>query len=177
MRRPRSDEHADYYTRYIDRVPADPPLIEVMREAPGALEKLLAGLSAEHETFMYAPGKWTCREVLGHVIDAERLFSYRALHIARGDRAELPGMDQDEWAAASNAGRRPMADLLAEFRGLRTANTAFFASLDEQALSRRGTASGFEFTIRALLHIIAGHELHHRDVLRARYLTVSEEVQ
>ncbi|WP_419948954.1 DinB family protein [Candidatus Palauibacter sp.] len=173
MRRPGPGEHADYYAMYINRVPADRPLIDVMREAPDALESLLAGLPAERETFAYAPGKWTCREVLGHVIDAERLFSYRVLHIARGDLAELPGMDQDEWAAASNAGQRPVADLLREFRGLREANTALFSSFDEETLSRRGTASGFEFTVRALIHIIAGHELHHRDVLRTRYLKES----
>ena len=170
MRRPTPDEHADDYAPYIDRVPGDRPLFEVMRTAPDALEALLAGLPADRETFAYAPGKWTCREVLGHVIDAERLFSYRVLHIARGDEAALPSMDQDRWAAASNAARRPVADLLREFRGLRTANAALFASLDEETLSRRGTASGFEFTVRALVHIIAGHELHHRDVLRDRYL-------
>lgn len=170
MRRPEPDEHADYYAPYIDRVPADRPLVEVMRAAPDALEALLAGLPADRETFAYAPGKWTLREVLGHVIDAERLFSYRVLHIARGDDAELPGMDQERWAAASNAGCRPMAELLREFRGVRTANAVLFASFDEQTLSRRGTASGFEFTVRALVHIITGHELHHRDVLRDRYL-------
>ena len=170
MRRPEPDEHAEFYAKYIDRVPADRPLVEVMREAPDALETLLADLPAERETFAYAPGKWTCREVLGHMIDAERLFSYRVLHIVRGDRAALPGMDQDEWAAASNADRRPVADLLGEFRGLRAANAALFASLDDEMLSRRGTASGFEVTVRALIHIITGHELHHRDVLRDRYL-------
>ena len=173
MKRPRPDEHADYYAQYIARVPADRPLAAVLHEAPAELERLLSALPAARETFAYAPGKWTLREVLGHVIDAERLFSYRALHVARGDAADLPGMDQDEWAAASNAGERPVADLLSEFRGLRAANAALFASFDEETLSRRGTASGFEFTVRALIHIIAGHELHHRDVLRTRYLAES----
>lgn len=169
MKRPGSDEYSAYYAPYIDRVPADRPLIDVMREAPDALERLLSGMPAERETFAYAPGKWTCREVLGHVIDTERLFSYRALHIARGDGAELPGMDQEEWAAASNAGTRPLADLLREFRGLRSATAALVASFDEETLSRRGTASGVEVTVRALVHIVAGHELHHREVLRTRY--------
>ncbi|WP_419937169.1 DinB family protein [Candidatus Palauibacter sp.] len=170
MKRPGPDEHADYYSTYIDRVPTDRPLADVLGEAPDALEALLSGLPVERETFAYEPGKWTCREVLGHVIDTERLFSYRALHIARADSAELPGMDQDEWAAASNAAGRPIAELLPEFRGLRAANAAFFASLDEDALSRRGVASGSECTVRAIIHIIAGHELHHREMLRARYL-------
>ena len=170
MKRPAADEHGDYYSVYIDRVPDDRPFLDVFGEAPDALDALLGDLPAERENFAYEPGKWTCREVLGHVIDAERLFSYRVLHIARADSAELPGMDQEEWAEASNAADRPMAELLREFRALRTANAVFFASLDEAALSRRGVASGAECTVRALVHIIAGHELHHRDVLRERYL-------
>ncbi|MYA33929.1 MAG: DinB family protein [Gemmatimonadales bacterium] len=170
MRRPGADEHGDYYAIYIDRVPDDRPLVDILGEAPDALDALLGDLPAERENFAYEPGKWTCREVLGHVIDAERLFAYRALHIARADAAELPGMDQNEWAAASNATGRPIAELLHEFRAVRTANAAFFASLDEDALSRRGVASGAECTVRAIIHIIAGHELHHRDMLRERYL-------
>lgn len=170
MKRPGPGEHAEYYAAYVERVPDDRSPVEVLGEAPAALEALLSNLPAERETFAYADGKWTCREVLGHLIDTERLFSYRALHIARGDQAELPGMDQDEWAAASNAAGRPVAELLSEFRGLRASNTAFFASLDEDTLSRRGIASGAEVTVRAIIHIIAGHELHHRDVLRERYL-------
>ncbi|WP_423929036.1 DinB family protein [Candidatus Palauibacter sp.] len=173
MRRPEPDEHADYYSMYIDRVPDDRSLVDVLREAPDALERLFSGLSPDRETFAYEPGKWTYREVLGHVIDTERLFSYRALHVARADPADLPGMDQDEWAAASNAAGRPVADLLREFRGLRAANAALFASFDDDTLSRRGIASGAEFTVRALVHIVAGHELHHRDVLRTRYVMES----
>ncbi|MDE2945235.1 MAG: DinB family protein [Gemmatimonadota bacterium] len=170
MKRPGPDEHGDYYSTYIDRVPDDRSLVDVLGEAPDALDALLGDLPAERENFAYEPGKWTCREVLGHVIDAERLFSYRALHIARADSAELPGMDQEEWATASNAAGRPIPELLHEFRALRAANAAFFASLDDETLSRRGVASGAECTVRALIHIIVGHELHHRDVLRERYL-------
>ncbi len=170
MRRPGPDEYADYYSLYIDRVPDGRPLVDVLGEAPDALDALLGNLPLERENFAYETGKWTCREVLGHVIDAERIFSYRALHIARADSAELPGMDQEEWAAASNAAGRPISELLREFRGLRTANAVFFASLDEEAFSRRGVASGVEFTVRALIHIIVGHELHHREMLRTRYL-------
>jgi len=170
MKRPGPDEHGAYYSTYIDRVPKDRPLADILGEAPDALDALLGDLPAERENFAYEPGKWTCREVLGHVIDTERLFSYRALHVARADSADLPGMDQNEWAAASNAAGRPIPELLREFRALRTANAAFFASLDEETLSRRGVASGAECTVRALIHIIAGHELHHRDVLTERYL-------
>lgn len=172
MRRPRSDEHGPHYAAYIDRVPDHRPLADVLDAAPRALQALLGKLPAERETFAYEPGKWTCREVLGHVIDAEWLFTYRALHIARADPAELPGMDQELWAAASNAAVRPISQLLREFRALRTANTVLFNSLDGETLRRRGIASGTEFSVRALIYIIAGHELHHRDVLRERYMAV-----
>ena len=120
MKRPEASEHAEYYAAYIDEVP-DRPLTEVLREAPDALAALMSGLSADREAYAYEPGKWTIREVLGHVIDTERLFAYRALHMARSDPAELPGVEQDDWAASSNSTGRTVADLLAEFRALRTA--------------------------------------------------------
>jgi len=169
MHRPDLGAHDAYYSTYIDRVPGR-PMLEVMAEAADALDALLGGLTLDEETYAYASGKWSIRDVVGHVIDTERLFSYRALHIARADPAELPGMEQELWAAASNANERPLADLLAEFRALRTANTALFGSFDEATFSRRGIASELEFTVRALLYIIAGHELHHRDVLEELYL-------
>ncbi|MCG8467750.1 MAG: DinB family protein [Gemmatimonadetes bacterium] len=174
MNRPQPHEHDEYYSLYIDRVP-DRPIADVLGEAPAALEELLASLRPEHETWAYAPDKWSIRELLGHVIDSERVFSYRALHMARGDTADLPGMDQDVWAGASNAGDRPVADLLAEFRGLRAANTRLFTSFDDEISSRTGVASGYAFTVRALVFIIAGHEIHHRDVLRDRYLAALPE--
>ena len=169
MRRPDPSEYSPFYATYIDRVP-ERRIVDVLAEAPGALDELLAPITPEGERYAYAHGKWTIREVVGHVIDAERLFAYRALHLARCDPAELPGMDQEIWAAASNAAERPLADLLAEFRALREANTALFASFDEGIAGRRGVASGVEFTVRALIHVIAGHEIHHRGVLRRLYL-------
>jgi uncharacterized damage-inducible protein DinB len=169
MRRPGRDEYDAFYETYVGKV-SERPVIEVLFEAPEALGGLLAGLSAADETFAYAPGKWSIREVLGHVLDTERLFAYRALHFARADSAALPGMDQEVWAAGSHAADRPLGDQLGEFRALREANTVLFASFDEDVLSRRGVASGVEFTVRALVHIVAGHELHHRGVLESRYL-------
>jgi len=94
MLRPDPEEHAEYYATYIDRVP-EGPVLGVMETAPGALDALLAGVTPDGETYAYAPEKWSVREVVGHVIDTERLFSYRALHMARGDPAALPGMDQE----------------------------------------------------------------------------------
>ncbi len=169
MDRPADTEYAGFYATYTRLVP-DGDVLETLRTAPDDLEKLLASVTSEHEMFAYAPGKWSIRAVVGHVVDAERLFGYRALHFARGDTAELPGMEQDEWASASNAVGRDLSGLLNEFRALRTANALFFESLDDSTLSRTGIASGASFTVRSLLFIMAGHEIHHRGVLRERYL-------
>lgn len=169
MRPPHSDECHSFYETYVARVPAT-ELITTLAAAPDALESLLQPVAEADEFFAYTAGKWSFRQLLGHVIDTERLFSYRALHFARGDSAELPGMEQEAWVAGSNAEQRSVADQLAEFRALRTANTAFFAALDEQSLARGGIAGGFEVTVRALVFIAAGHELHHRAVLAERYL-------
>jgi uncharacterized damage-inducible protein DinB len=169
MPRPDQSEYDPFYATYIDKVPAQ-PILEVLAVAPLALEELLASVKPQGERFAYADGKWSLREVVGHVIDTERLLGYRALHFARSDPAELPGMDQEIWANSSNASERPLADLLDEFRNLREANTSLFASFDKETLDRRGLASGVEFTVRALIHVIAGHEIHHRGVLKSLYL-------
>jgi uncharacterized damage-inducible protein DinB len=169
MQRPESTEYAASYSTYTGLVP-DGDVLLTMAAAPDALEALLGPVTPQQETFAYGPGKWSIRELVGHVIDAERLFSFRALHFARGDQAALPGMEQDEWAGVSHAAQRDLVDLLAEFRELRGANVRLFASLDDTALRRRGVASGSEVTVCALIHILCGHELHHRGVLAERYL-------
>ena len=169
MRRPEPGEHAAYYSTYVDRVP-ERPVLDVLVEAPTALTELLRSVGPPDEDFAYAPGKWSFRQSLAHVLDTERLFAYRALHIARCDPAELPGMDPNVWAVAAGAGSRPLADLLAEFTDLRAANARLFSTFDGTTLDRRGTASGFEFTVRALVYITAGHELHHRAIFAERYL-------
>ena len=169
MRPPEASEYEEYYGAYVGRVP-DRPVLDVLAEAPGALETLLSGVPGSGETFAYAPGKWSVREVLGHILDTERVFTYRALHIARSDPAALPGMDQDVWAAGSNAAGRAVADLLREFRALREANVVLFSSFDDEILAREGLASGVRFTVRALVFVVAGHEIHHRSVLEDRYV-------
>ena len=169
MRRPGPTEFARFYDTYVNAVPgAD--VLDTLAAAPDGLDALLASLDAAAETFAYADGKWTVREVLGHVIDAERVFAYRALHMARADGSSLPGMEENAWATASNAGERELADLLTEFRALRMANVAQFRSWSDEQLDRTGSASGNAFTVRSLVFIIAGHELHHRRVLRERYV-------
>ena len=133
MPRPGPEEHHEYYSTYIDKVP-DEPILDVLRQAPDALDELLSGLSPADEHHAYAEGKWTLREAVGHVADTERIFAQRALHIAREDASPLPGMDQNVWAAASNAAQRPLASLLAEFRHQRQANVELFASFDGEIL-------------------------------------------
>jgi uncharacterized damage-inducible protein DinB len=169
MDRPAADECHDYYRTYTDLVP-EGDVLATLAAAPDALEQALSTIEPSRETFAYAADKWTIRELVGHVVDTERVFAARALHIARGDPAPLPGMEQDDWVRDSNAGGRALADLLAEFRELRSANVRLFASFDTETLSRRGVASEMEFTVRAIVHILAGHELHHRQVLAERYL-------
>jgi hypothetical protein len=115
----------------------------------------------------YAPGKWNLKQVLGHLIDTERIFSYRALSIARGDTAALPGMDQDVFQANSGVSARSLEDLFMELTFLRQANVLMFEALSEEAWLRGGTASGFPVTVRALANMIVGHELHHLNILKA----------
>lgn len=171
MRRPEKSEYVDYYRTYVGCVP-DEPVLDVLARAPAELESGLGSVRDEDETFAYADGKWTVRQVIGHVIDVERVFAYRALHIARSDPVGLPGMDQDVWMTGSNAHARPLSSQLAEFRALRAANVELFGSFDEEILGRSGLASGAPFTVRALVYIVAGHELHHRRVLEEKYLSV-----
>ncbi len=167
--RPEPGEHAEYYRRYIDLVP-DGDVLETLIHQLGDTLTLLQTVPEERERFRYAPGKWSIREVVGHVIDTERVFTHRALAMARSEGVELPGMDQDEWARGSNAGERPLDDLCAEWGALRRANVHMFATLGPDAGLRRGFASGYEFSVRSFPWIIAGHELWHREGLARDYL-------
>jgi len=165
--KPAPDEHLAYYAKYIALV-GDDALAALNEQWPRTV-RLLDGLDATRALHRYAPGKWSVQEVLGHVIDAERVFTYRALTFARQDPAALPGFDENQWMPAAGFDRRPLASIVDEFRVTRAATLAFFGSLDEEALTRRGRANNAEVSVRALAHIIAGHELHHVSILRERY--------
>ena len=159
--RPQAAEHVTYYARYIDLVP-DGEITDTLARQLGETLAILQSVPMDRETFRYAPGKWSIREVVGHLVDVERVMAYRALHIARADGADIPGMEQDEWIENSNAGKRPLDDLASEWGAVRRANIHFFATLGPDAGVRRGLASGFEFSVRCFPWIIAGHELWHR---------------
>ena len=170
--RPSPDDAAPYYFAHIDQVP-EGDVFAVLDTGVAETRRLLGGLTPEREHHRYAPGKWTIREVLGHVIDAERVFGYRAFHIARGDVEPLPGMEPDDYARTAGADRRPVADLLDELDHLRRSHLTFLRALDAEAWERAGTASGVNFRVRALPFILAGHEIHHRRLLAERYLAQS----
>ncbi|MEM8993611.1 MAG: DinB family protein [Acidobacteriota bacterium] len=164
----RSDCH-DFYFTYIGKVP-EGDVLECLRSTLEETRDLLRTVSPEQETFAYAPEKWSVRELVGHMIDAERLFGFRAFWFARGAPEPLPGMDEKEFAAVSNAGKRPLGELLEEFSLLRRQHLALFAGFDADAWERSGVASGWSVRVGALPFIMAGHEIHHLGVLRERYL-------
>ena len=163
---PDSTEFAAYYGKYTSRVKSD-DIVATLESQIRNTQSLLGSLSEAESEFRYAPDKWNIRQMLGHVIDTERIFSYRALRISRGDKTPIEGFDQFSRGRISF---NSVADLLAEFETVRRATVFLFRSLDAQAWSRRGIASQNEVTVRALAYIIAGHELHHMEVLRQKYL-------
>jgi len=167
--RPQADEHAPYYGRYIERVP-DGDLISLLRDQAMDTVNLLQGLSPEQADFAYAPGKWSIKEVVGHITDAERVFGYRALCFARRDKTPLPSFDENLYVENANFRTRTLGDLLEEFQVVRASTIHLAKNLDPNAFEERGTASGHGITVRALLYVIAGHERHHAELLRERYL-------
>jgi uncharacterized damage-inducible protein DinB len=166
--RPEPDEYAPYYSRYISLVP-ESGILETLDAQRRQTMLLLCGRQESDGDFRYAPGKWTVKEVLGHVCDAERVFAYRALRISRGDRTPIEGFEQDDYVRNSPFPQRPFAELIEDYIAVRRATLILLRNLDEAAWSRRGTANGNEVSVRALAYMIAGHELHHRRILEEKY--------
>jgi uncharacterized damage-inducible protein DinB len=167
--RPQADEHSAYYARYIERVP-EGDVISILRDQAANTAALLRNAPSDRADFAYAPGKWTLKQVAGHMIDVERVMSYRALRFSRNDATELPGFEENDWVANANFRDRSLADLVDEYEAVRAATVHFAKHLDANVLMRRGTANGQAVSVRALLYIIAGHELHHLALIRERYL-------
>jgi hypothetical protein len=168
--RPASNEYAPYYARYVDRVPAG-DIVEILRNQIVETSSFLSGIPNDKTTSGYAPGKWTIRDIVGHVADTERIMSYRALRFARGDRTPLPGFEESDYAPNARASDREMTDLVRELELVRAATVALFTGLPTDAWGRVGSASGNNISVRALAAVIAGHERHHLAVIRERYLT------
>ena len=167
--RPQSDEYAPFYEKYVRLIPGT-DILGALEAQRLVMTQLLGARSEREGNFRYASDKWSLKEVIGHVVDSERIFAYRALRFARGDSTPLSGFEQDDYVKSGGFGERTLADLAGEFAEVRGATIALFNGLDPAAWQRRGVANKNEVTVRALAYIIAGHELHHRRVLEENYL-------
>lgn len=167
--RPAEGEFDPYYSAYIDLVEGDDALACLRSQEP-RIQELASDFPGNRDQFRYAEDKWSVREVVGHMIDTEWVFSFRALWFARGSAPAFPGMEQDDWASASNAGERPIADLAADMLRARHSTLGLIEGLEEDALTRHGTSDGGPLSVRAAIWIVAGHYIHHERVLTERYL-------
>jgi hypothetical protein len=167
--RPSKDEYAPFAEVYVSKVPQG-DVITLLRQQIDQVSLIFGGMSDADAAFRYAPEKWSLKQMLGHITDTERIFTYRALRIARLDEIPMSGFDEDAYVAASNFDDRSLTDLLAEFVATRKSTLAFFGTLSPSSWDRNGTAGGFNYTVRGLAFTIAGHVEHHLHVVRGRYL-------
>ena len=167
--RPQPGEYAPFYDGYISLVPGN-NVLAALDEQRRQMLLLLSGRTEADGEIRYAPDKWSLKEVLGHINDGERILSYRALRIARGDATPIEGYEQDDYVRNSPFGQCPLSDLIEDYIAVRRATVSLFRNLDEAAWTRRGVANKNEVTVRALAYIIAGHELHHRRIIEEKYL-------
>ena len=166
--RPHTSEYAPSFHGYVSSVP-EGDVVALLREGGRELVAALGELSEHRAGFRYAEGKWSVREVIGHLIDAERIFGYRALRIARGDATPLPGFEENDYVRAAHSDERTTASLMQEFAAVRESTVLLFQSLPEDAWVRRGISNGREISVRALAYIADGHVRHHLRILRERY--------
>jgi hypothetical protein len=166
--RPDPSEFAPFYAGYVALV-TEGDILRVLETQAADLMRLAREFAPEREQHRYAPGKWSVREVVGHITDAERVFGFRAFCFSRGDRNPLPGFDENDYVAQSGFDRRELADLADDFGRIRQVNLAALRLLDEEAWRRTGTASGKPVSVRALAYIMAGHVRHHLNILSTRY--------
>ena len=166
--RPLPSEYPEYYHRYVEAI-TDDDVLDVLAEQVDELLKMFDGMDEARTLYRYADGKWSVREVLGHILDSERIFGMRALCIARGEQQSLPGFDENVYVASALFDERPLESILDEWQALRIANVLMFQSFDDDAWSRTGTANNKTTTVNALAWIIAGHVQHHLNILHERY--------
>lgn len=167
--RPSQNEYGSFYAGYISLVPEE-NCKELLLNSITELEEQLSGIPAERSLFQYAPDKWTILQLLQHMIDTERIFSYRALSIARGETIPLPGFNEVDYAKSATAEDRTLQDIKTEFIHLRKSVVYMFGSFDDEALLRMGLASNTPVSVRALAYMCIGHCRHHFGILRERYL-------
>jgi hypothetical protein len=166
--RPGADEYAPFYADYVGLVP-EADVLPVLAAQASEIRRVAASVPGDRETFRYGPGKWSVREIFGHMGDGERVFGYRAFCISRGDKAALPGFDENDYVAESAYDERTVAELADDFAGLRASNLAVLGRLDPARWARVGNANGKPVSVRALAYVMAGHARHHLRVLKERY--------
>lgn len=164
-----SSEYAPYYSTYVDLVP-EGDMISILMQQMEETANILKDLTEEQADFSYGMGKWTIKEVVGHIADTERIMGYRLLSFARGETAELPGYDDNQYVRNAGFNAQSLQDLLGNFQIIRKSTLQLIKTLPSEAFLRRGKANGSEVSVRALVYIIAGHELHHRNLIKARYI-------
>jgi uncharacterized damage-inducible protein DinB len=167
--KPAPTEHNPYYSKYVSLVLEGDIIATLNRQIDDSLS-ILRGISAERADYRYAPDKWSVKEVVGHLIDTERIFAYRAFRFARNDQTPLNGYEQDDYVRNGDFSNRELSDLADEFENVRRSNVHMLKGLNEQAWLRHGSANENDITVRALAYIMAGHELHHMGILKSKYL-------
>jgi len=171
IEKPKRGEYPPYAIMYIKLLPNDGMVLQHLKNNFVAIKNFILSLPEQKLTYKYAEGKWTIKEMLVHIIDDERIYAYRAMCFARNDKTKLPGFEQDEYAFFSEANKRDIKNILEEYEAVRNATIALFNGLSDEALLRKGTANKKKATVRAMAYHIAGHEMHHINILREKYLS------
>ncbi|MCB0284213.1 MAG: DinB family protein [Calditrichaeota bacterium] len=169
MQRPAKKEYAAYYQGYIDAVP-NGDLLVIMEKQNTQLCEFFAHVNEEKANYRYAEGKWTLKEVLGHVVDVELIFLNRALRISRGDKQNIPGFEQEDYVANSNFSNLTLDEIVEQFYLIRKSSVAIFKSLSEKMWGLSGVANNQKVTVRAIAYIMAGHVIHHMKIIAGKYL-------
>ncbi|UCF40346.1 MAG: DinB family protein [Gemmatimonadota bacterium] len=167
--RPDSSEIPEYFRQYVRLVP-EGDILELLERQGAQTVAMVSGLNEDQALYRYAPEKWSVKQVIGHLSDTERVFTYRALRFSRGDATALPGFDENDFVAGANFDERPLRDVLDEFGSVRAASLTFYRSLNAELARRRGVANELRFTVGSIPYVVAGHERHHARVLSERYL-------
>ncbi len=166
---PTEGRYPPYYENYYRHVSRDRHILDALTAQKDEVLQLLSGLTPEQQDYSYAPGKWTVKEVIGHCVDTERIFSYRALCFARGEQQNLPGYDENLFTAAGRFNERSLESILSEFRSLRESNLVLFNSFSEEDMLKGGVASGYNNAVNSIIYVLAGHLQHHVSILKERY--------
>jgi hypothetical protein len=171
MKLPKAEDLSQYYRTYLKYIPADADLLSLIKEQAATTPHFLSSVPADKESFAYAPGKWMLKEVVGHICDAERILSYRALRISRGDKTPLAGFDENMYTPNSNYSKRSLQNISDELATVRQATISLFSNMDKNMYDLTGTANNTEVSVRAICFFIVGHQSHHLEVIRQRYLS------